>query len=424
MGGVYKEMRRRFKEYRKVCEGYREWQRLQSKAIAAPSSRAPCRLLIVPADPWNVTGSRGDEAMIMLLVRYFASTYPEAHIAIITADEKGSSAVRSLGLTPLQAWCGPHVLRGICEAAAHFDPDWAVIIGADVMDGYYSAAFTLTLVATADLLARRGCRTAILGFSFNRAPRQSLKRAFARISPQVVINVRDPVSLERFARFTPTKARLVADAAFMLSPETNFPEYQTTLDWVKQQHQAGRTVLGVNVHPMLIKNARDAEVLRLATGVAGTLARLGMTRPVSFMLLPHDFRAGFADNRCLDPMAKQLCALFSDRIRHLGSARTAAELKALAGLADGVVSSRLHLAIATLGMGKPALVFNYQDKFPGLLRHFGLSDWLVMPAPDDSNAAELLARLGRFVNELCALRSRVVEKLPVVLALSRLNLDI
>jgi len=240
----------------------------------------------------------------------------------------------------------------------------------------------------------------------------------------VVINVRDPVSLERFARFTPTKARLVADAAFMLSPETNFPKYQTTLDWVKQQHQAGNTVLGVNVHPMLIKNARDEEVLQLATGFAGTLARLGMMRPVSFMFLPHDFRAGFADNRCLDPMAKQLCPLFSNRILHLGSARTAAELKALAGLTDGVVSSRLHLAIAALGMGKPALVFNYQDKFQGLLRHFGLSDWLVMPAPDDSNSAELLATLGQFVDELSALRSQVVEKLPAVLALSKLNLDI
>jgi len=423
MGGTYKELRLWLRECRAVFMGHHEWRQLRASMVADQRRGTTNRLLIVPCDPWSVVGSRGDEAMIVAVVQQITAKYPNSEIAVVTANEKGSIAVRALGLTPLQAWRGPRLLHGICAAFERFDPDWAVILGADVMDGYYSPSTSLALTALADVLARSGCRTSILGFSFNSAPSRSLEYAFAKLSPQVKVNVRDPISLERFTKFTPTKARLVSDAAFMLRPENNFPEYQTAVDWVNQQHQAGNHVLVINVHPMLIKDARNEQVLQLAATFADVLARLAATRPVSFLFLPHDYRGHVGDHRCLGPMFEQLSPILANRVFHLAEEHSATELKALAGLADGVISSRMHLAIAALGMGVPVFVLTYQDKFQGLFRHFDLPEWLMMPAPRDTEPAELLARLERFVDELSVLRIRVAEKWPAVLELSRLNLD-
>src|SRR5574344_391976 len=84
---------------------------------------------------------------------------------------------------------------------------------------------------------------------------------------------------------------------------------------------------------------------------------------------------------------------------------SAPELKALCGHLDCLFTSRMHLAIAALGRGKPVAAFAYQGKFTGLFRHFDLPEDLILP----STAVD---RLGAVLDILAG--SRPAPSAPIV----------
>lgn len=411
------------REKRLMFRLYASWRELQTRAANSRSSTAD-RLLIVPCEPWSVIGSRGDEAMIVAAVQHFRRRVPGLRVAVITADPEGSAAARRMGFEPLEAWRGARMLENIYHAADEFDPAFAVVLGADVMDGYYSPVISLVLLATADLLARRGTRTSLLGFSFNQRPAPSLRQAFGMLDERLHVNVRDPLSLERVQRFSAVTGRLVADTAFLLEPDANSPRYAEVAGWIAQRRVAGDRVLAVNVHPMLIRHARPEQVTELAGTLARAFATLGASHPLSLLLLPHDYRERVGDNRCLTPMAATLSASLPGRVLHVPEPHSAAQLKALVGLTDGLVSSRMHLLIAALGMGLPVAAFTYQDKFQGLFRHFELPEWLLFAPQGRLNDADLSQFLARFVESLHGVRAQVAARLPTVRSLAQLNVDL
>jgi polysaccharide pyruvyl transferase WcaK-like protein len=98
------------------------------------------------------------------------------------------------------------------------------------------------------------------------------------------------------------------------------------------------------------------------------------------------------------------------------------QLKAIAGLADGVLTGRMHLAIASLGMGVPVVALTYQGKFEGLFRHFDLPSWLLLSPAQTLRPGLLEQTLERFIDELPSLRTSVAAHWPTVLAASQRNL--
>jgi len=346
-------------------------------------------------------------------------------MAVLTADSVGSAAARQMGLRPFEVWRGTHLLDSVFATVEEFDPDLAVVAGGDVMDGYYSPYVSLALLATADLLARRGTRTSLLGFSCNARPASCLRAAYGLLDSRLRLNVRDPVSWARLRRFVPGSGRLVADIAFLLKPDPGFTGYDETAAWVAGRKAKGDRVLAVNVHPMLIRQAQSAQIETLAATVAEALAGLIASRPVSFLLLPHDYREQVGDRHCLEPMQARLAVAHPERVRYVSSEHSAAQLKALVGLADGLVGSRMHLVIAALGMGVPVAAFAYQGKFEGLFQHFELPDWLFCEPPLTAvRAPQLTAFLDRFTGALDTLRPQVAARLPGVRTLAELNVEL
>ena len=69
-------------------------------------------------------------------------------------------------------------------------------------------------------------------------------------------------------------------------------------------------------------------------------------------------------------------ATFPDRVEMLRPPLNAWELKHLAGMVDLVLTGRMHLAIAALGMGTPPLCVAYMDKFEGLFHLFNIASRL------------------------------------------------
>lgn len=399
----------------------RSWRAKRDKIVPQyQAARPPQRVLVAPSDPWSLIGARGDDAMIGAAVGLIRAANPGVEVAICTASAAASAAAVARGFRPLEVWGREEFVDPIIAMLRMYRPDALVILGADIMDGAYGAGPAARLLVLADLAARSGVATTVLGFSFNARPAAALRDILDELHPNVRLNLRDTLSRERFSSFTAANAHLVADSAFLLQPRESEATRRLAA-WADTRRAAGRAVLGFNIHPMLLKPATPAQVTALVERSAAALLAVAAERPVSWLLLPHDYRGAQGDDACLAPIADRLAARLGEDLLHLDGEHAAAELKAIAGGLDGVVAGRMHLAIASLGMGVPVLAITYQDKFEGLYRHFALPDWLLLSPQAMLTEDVPRERLVRFVDTLVPLREQVAEKLPAVRLAARDN---
>lgn len=385
--------------------------------VARQSPRDPAEhVLLLPSDPNDVIGAVGDDAMITAIVGHFRARNPRARFTILCNEQFAAETVRRMGHATLampEKYVFPDAIRAIVETGRY---DAFVGMGADVLDGHYGIEIAQKLLIAADVAARAGLPATLTGFSFAERADPALARYFGRLSPRVALNLRDAVSLGRLRAFARARPRLVADVAFTLQPAEPDP---AAFEWVERQRSSGRQVIGFNLHPMLFP-AGDAVALDRAVGEAAK-AIGGAGDGFAWLLLPHDYRGeGMGDDGFLRPLAAALQGAASP-VRYLEGQHPAASLKALAGHLDSVVTGRMHLAIAALGMGTPVLCAAYQDKFAGLLRHFALPEHLLANAATFAKPGAFGALLGAFLALLPDLREQVAERLPEVLALAEEN---
>lgn len=289
------------------------------------------------------------------------------------------------------------------------------------MDGYYDLFSTIKLLGAIDLVSHSGVPASILGFSFNNSPAPELRQVFDQLSTGVKINLRDSISLDRFRRFSDAPARLVADSAFSLKAQEPDSEMSS---WVKQQHVSGRSVIGVNLHPMLLRNATEYQIKETINYTIDALLWVSKMHSVAWCLLPHDYRPLIGDGICLKPILENICSELGDRVFYLDGEHTAAELKGSVGILDGAFSARMHLAIAAIGKGVPAMCVTYQGKFDGMFRHFGLPGRLLMSPDELVEPGKLRSNLVDFLSELDDVRELIRSKQVEVASLSALNFDI
>ena len=95
--------------------------------------RAP-GLLILPADPGSIIGSRGDQAMLEVMIQHWRALHPRGRIGISTANDAADDIVFSLGAMPERIYMVPlDRALGCCRRYGNVQ-----VMGADVMDGAYS----------------------------------------------------------------------------------------------------------------------------------------------------------------------------------------------------------------------------------------------------------------------------------------------
>ncbi len=414
---------RRLRHFAHVWKHIRSMRRERARHVPAVGSvvRTGHRLLIVPSDPWTLIGAKGDEAMMQSVVGRLRLHTPALEVGVVTATPAAQEAAQQLGFLPVDAWSGS-LSEGLRRIDA-FAPDMMVVLGADVLDGYYSPITAARMLLTAHAAASSGTRVSILGFSFNVKPHRLLKPVFDSLPANVSVNLRDSLSHERFQHFTSALSQLVSDAAFMLHPDARQSDVERVAAWAARRRAAGQVVLGFNVHPMLIRNASPSQVLGLIDSAISALREVCSSRPVSLLLLSHDYRGSDGDDVCLAPIANALSAAMPDRVLYPTTKFTAAQLKALAGNTDGVVTGRMHLAIASLGMERPVAALTYQDKFQGLFAHFGYPERFLLDPSGAADPRRLASMIEDFIDQLPALTATVKQRLPEVQRASALNLS-
>lgn len=401
-----------------------EWRIIgNSIPASARSERAIRRVLLVPSDPYALVGAKGDEAMLQAAVGFLRQRVSPEAVGVMTATLASDERARELGFVPLRLWNLDWHISQVWEGVRTFDPDTVLVVGADVLDGHYNAADAARMLVVADMAVRNGMRATLLGFSFNQRPDPRLRSFFNNLSSGLTINLRDPISLSRFRFFSRAPARLVADVAFLLEPDPDAAPVRSVAGWARQQRESGRTVMGINLHSMLFGEDSSRNLDTLLQHTTSALGALLEERPISLVLLAHDFRKHVEDDRCLGPIASRLSEGFGDRVLYPTAAMSARQLKAACGHLDAVFAARMHLAVASLGMGVPVAAITYQDKFEGLFDHFGLSRSFLLPANEALVEGRLRTMLFSFIENIAALRAQVQAKLPAVLAGSARNFD-
>lgn len=394
------------------------------KAVESNTRSIPPRLeklLIIASDPAAVVGSRGDDAMLSAVTGQARAINPDTQIGVVCVSPNVSPIVDILGITPEPVW-GGNDYDAFLNLLDRYDS--VVMIGADVMDGVYGEHNAIRFWAMSDLAARKGLRSFVLGCSFSDAIADGVKSVTSRLSSALVVNARDRLSKEKFDAVSNIEARLVSDSAFLLAPSPTGPDQDMVASWVDQQHEAGRFVCAFNTHPMIFEENPLPKVAALNERLSAILPRLAARHPVSFLLVPHDFRGpSQGDIVSLEPLHRLLEPELGERVLLSRSAARAAELKALVGCADMLVTGRMHLGVGALSMGVPIWGLSPQDKFAGLFEHFGLGDQRLTPA-QATDAAALERFLDDALNNWAATRDQVRNALPEVRRLSARNFEI
>jgi len=255
----------------------------------------------------------------------------------------------------------------VAIAALHPDAyDRVVCLGTDVYDGSYSLASNALMSTLAQAFAARGKPAAVVGISMRPKIHDAVRQNIARLHRRVRFTVRDPISFARFIEHCPGAAPLLtADPAFLLEAQPAPAEVEA---WIRERKARGRRCFGVNVNRHF-----GADADRLAARV---LSLMQATTNACFVLIPHDARAGPGDvAACHRLMALAPAGLKADVLAL--PVLEARQIKGVCRQLDAVLTCRMHLAIAALSQGVPALAIDYNFKMKGLYSYFGLQELVV-----------------------------------------------
>jgi polysaccharide pyruvyl transferase WcaK-like protein len=372
----------------------------------------PRKVCVIPP---SGAGSLGDQAMMEVVRRVLSARFgleafflyePRAITAALGED------CRHVVLSTSKA-------RFAQMAMAALRSSHVVYLATDTLDGSYSPHIVNAWLRFIDRAGRAGARIGFLNFSFSEHPDPSVRDRLRAMSG-AYFSVRDEVSLARFAQSTGQTAVLGADIAFLLEPDITSPSAARAAGWAREQKRQGRIVVGVNASGHTLENMRSkgvsayVEVLR--QWLAADDAR-------AVLLMPHDFRpTPIGDVEAADAIAGALRDKFDDRVEVLSPPFSAWDVKGLCAHLDGVLTGRMHLTIAALGMGTPTFSVAYRGKFEGLMRHLGLDGGLIAPE-EFLDCGHTVAALEAFTRDLPNRRAQIVPRLPDMRVLAQRQFD-
>jgi polysaccharide pyruvyl transferase WcaK-like protein len=390
---------------------------------AAPQDRRHV-LALAPA----VYGNLGDEAIVVSFLTRLRRELPEAKITLIIfadkdvggygylADELGvefASLQGFFGMTPMLG-----AVRRMTDLIAT-GTDF-VILGTDVLDGGYDESYSIRRWYMGVLAVRAGLPASAVGFSFSDRATAGVKAFVRTRCAGINIICRDAVSAARLSKAAGRTIPSSADIAFLLPlPAVPTPAAAAALAAVEDWRAEGRKIIMFNVNPTGLTNALPGiDVAACARASSEAVRMIAEAEPCAFVFAPHDNRAGVADflNSIKAVVPNVPVAMLDGKVRP-------GDFKLLGAKADLTITGRMHMGIASMGVGTPTLFQDYQGKVEGLLALFELPDMkydaedVLAPERLTAMAADRLARHGDIVAQIAA-------RIDGVRALSARNIDL
>jgi len=367
--------------------------------------------LIAPTMP----GSLGDEAMIVTSITEFSKKFDMVYVICHGSDWSHSIGkynltcefldVRFLFQAPL-GW--PQLYRYI----ERYKPQQISVIGADVMDGFYSPSRSLSRLSILDLASTISKRVELLGFSFNARPDQRCVNYIHKLSKTPIkFFARDRVSHERMLDRN-IENILTADIAFLLES--------------KNCEQRISEIKG----PYICLNICSVHVLMFGQIYINKIKNFYKSLIQNFqlhdiVLISHDTRK-YADNysdwSLLKEFYDELEPVLQKRVHLMSDNLLAAEAKWLCSQADFCIVGRKHMGVGALGGETPTMFFGYQGKQAGLLASFNIDPKLALIDAEKS-VDDWMHQFGLFQENLSQIKDLISEALPSVKQLSMKNFE-
>jgi polysaccharide pyruvyl transferase WcaK-like protein len=377
-------------------------------------------VLILP--PWS-PGSLGDEAILTAAaVELRARGVKEIGVIPYKPDDNWkhlgpvTQTLSMEGYFDHGSWRDRFYFARLVSRYEHF-----YVFGTDLLDGFYSEENAVRRIALAALAARTGAQTTLASFSYNRRPAPASIAALRGLPSGVRLRSRDPVSCDRLTQHLERPVELVADVAFLLDPAKDSETVSLVSRWTCLQRNAGRTVIGINVNHLVLKQIAGLEPEELVQVFASAMAELFLRcDPLSFLLIPHDTRGKVSDVSLAKALLETVPPEIKPYCLQVPTPCRAVEIKAICAEIDIVLSGKMHLAIACLGQGTPVACITYQDKFEGLFKHFELDGLTIAPeqALQPGNLAKFLMPL---VERREDIRRHIQSRLPQIQRLAQAN---
>lgn len=365
-------------------------------------------------------GNRGDQAMNVACTHRLLELSDRPLTMVTTSMNKPDSLVnmpRVKLVEHLQVFfaSGNAMREELAFARLVMNKKAVLILGADVVDGSYGQARSTGTIQALTRAGKVGTPARLLGFSVSQSPSGKFIESLKALPRNTRLMVRDPQSLARLQAQGVPHTTLVSDTAFGLKP-TPHEKLEPTVKAFMDQH-AGNLV-GINLTENLLgEQAEDQDKL---AHFAQAFVQAALSTGVKYLLIAHTVRGVVYTQK----FHKTIEAIMPGVSYLIDPVPCAADLKAIAGQCRHVFTCRMHLAIATLGMGRPVTAFPYLGKFEGLFDHFGLSHeglFYIDRLPQD--AGELGSRIHQRIEASEALASQITQKLPTVKALSERNFE-
>lgn len=281
------------------------------------------------------------------------------------------------------------------------DVEAVFAIGADVYDGSYNPREIIVKLDVLNLIANTGASTRIVSASFSEEIDSDVSGRLAKHKAHVGLCARDDFSLAR-VREHHDGAVLTADAAFMMQPASRF--LGNELD------SSTQPIIGLCIKAGDLKATEDSR-----QAIRNTIARI-QQMGIRLVALPHHPNDVLAMKSLIDDFNGE------NWINPEPTLLDAPTIKYLAKHCELVITGRMHVAIAALGTGTPAVCFHYGGKFEGLMKHFDL-EWssFLQDRSSPYFAEQLWEKIVYCLDHNREIRAEVSAAWPKVEALSMRN---
>ena len=372
-------------------------------------------------------GSVGDAAMTHAAVQGLRGLHPSARITLISHEPGDAETYAHLKTSHLclkgyfERLPSPKACRAL--GALFGSCTDFVVLGADILDGRYSESRSFRRLYLAEMAHRLGVRAHIIGFSFAEAANPRIIDWLSRHGRQFNIFCREPLSAARVAKIIGRPVESGADIAFLLPlpSHCDVKAAQRAERQMEAWHEQGRPVVVLNANPLgLLAERPDIDLATAARAYAAAMAALSRKTNAAILLLTHDNRPAHSDAAFMS----QIAAHLPDDVPQHFVADTVrpTDIKRLCHLADLAITGRMHLGIASLGAGTPAMILDYQSKVRGLLGLFTLPE-LAFTAQDLMDADSFATRAALHLDARQTLADQIETHLPKVKALSQKTVD-
>ena len=374
---------------------------LENVVMALPSRKIKSNKNLVAI--WTaprITNNVGDRA----LTEGSLALIPASNVALICRDgEEYQDKIEKLFLFPQSAEAGTfadfvkYMRRfkreiGSCSAV--------LIVGADIMDGKYGDRTSTLRWKLAGWLASKSVDTSLFSMSWNERPTSAaLGGAKAACSAGVKIFARDELSLSRLHNSGIT-AQLASDVSFLRTDQQ-----QPNLQVQEKFSDSAKNVL-VNVSDWVTDNEEMFDL------IVAALSSLPENYRIIYVPMVH-----YGANT--DTVA---CGKLADKVPGwiLPELPKPAELRWMAARSEFSISARMHCCLIGFAAGLPSIGLEYQGKFKGAFRTFGLADLAILP---DEFSDAFPKAFSQVMTDSGEIRKSILAQLPEVVASARVPVD-